>query len=295
MMKNNFLKFIMFFFVSFLFLTGCKENIEEKFIDDSIAFNKSGNGIMQLSFDIRTTRIFDFDFSKASNLDVAHAQPYEEKQHLEMNILSNGQIEMSITNVDFDRKINIPTNIQPDDRPQVFKTVISNNTMSLYDKNNTLISSSHVDLPNRMDIVSKINKLGKSYSIEEINEVIATMQGQRYIPNLEEYIAKAAENNVQVLEQGDNYVTLRSSMNNITPGMNLDAVLLIDKSRNKLVGTRIYEGNKLLKTTYLGYSNGKQKHLTAIRDEETITLPSGQEANMISFSKIDNFNFNLNL
>lgn len=182
------------------------------------------------------------------------------------------------------------------DTPAIVKTEIVGNSIRFYDKDGNLLSQENFDFPNQMDKVEKIQELGNNYSVEDINSTLATMQGQQYISNLEEYIANAAENGATILEQGENYVTIRTSFKHIDPRMEEDAVLLIDKSINKMVGSRIYDkDNKLLQSIFYGYKKGEVQSLNAIKIEQKMALPSGNEVNMVNLTKIDDLQMKINI
>mgnify|MGYP000114926032 CR=1 FL=1 len=113
--------------------------------------------------------------------------------------------------------------------------------------------------------------------------------------NLPEFTFESDVYDFGKIEQGDNYVTLRMPLNNIEQAMSQESVLLIDKTLNKIVGTRIYSNNQLLQSNFFGYNKGEVQSLNAIKTIQKIQLVSGNEIDMISYSKIDDMEFNLNL
>lgn len=256
----------------------------------------SGNGIMNISYEITTSRSFEADPTLLSDLDLAATNPSNEKQRVTMELMKSGQINMTIESLDFKEKIRIPHKTLPDPSPKIVKTVITGNSASFYDKNDKLLSTEKIPISNQIELVEKINKLGKNISQEDINETIATMQGHKFVANLEEFIANAPSNNIQISERGNNLVTARMPLSKIDPRMSEDVVLLIDRNKNKLVGTRVYSANnKLLQSVLFAYNKGRVKSLKAIRTSESISLPSGSETKMITLSKIENLQFNLNI
>lgn len=250
---------------------------------------------MNISYDIYTVRDYETDFSKLTDLELASVNPSEEKQHVEMTLLENGQMNIVINNVDFKRNINISHKTLPDDSPKIVKTEIIGNTVKFYDVNGKILSTENIPIPNHSETVKRIKEIGEKFSADDINNTIATMQGQQFIDNLKEYIANAEQNGVEVIEQGEKFVTLRSNFSNIDPSMQGASVLLIDKSINKLVGTRVYDvDDKLVQTVFFGYNKGKVQSMNAIKVEQMEQLPTGKEVKMILLSKIDNLEFNLN-
>lgn len=240
-----------------------------------------------------------------SNLDLSTLNPSSEKQEIKMELFESGQLDITIEEVDFSKKIRNPHKILPDNSPKIVKTVISGNSIKFYDANGKLLNTENIPIPNHSDLVKTIKDIGKDFTTEDINEIIATMQGHHLIENLEDFIKNLNEENnylqkssgspITIIEQGENYVTLRMPLNNIEPAMSQESVLLIDKTLNKIVGNRIYSNNQLLQSTFFGYNKGEVQSLNAIKTTQKIQLLSGNEIDMISYSKIDDMEFNLNL
>ncbi|PQJ76761.1 hypothetical protein [Polaribacter glomeratus] len=252
-----------------------------------------------------TTRDYEINSTTISSLDLSVLNPSSEKQEIKMELFESGQLDITIEELDFSQKIRNPHKILLDDSPKIVKTVISGNTIKFYGANGTLLGTENIPIPNHSDLVKIIKDIGKDFSSEDINDVITTMQGHHLIDNLEEFIKDLEQDNnhlqrssgspITIIEQGDNFVTLRMPLNNIEPAMSQESVLLIDKTLNKIVGTRIYSNNQLLQSTFFGYNKGEVQSLNAIKTIQKIQLLSGNEIDMISYSKIDDMEFNLNL
>ena len=297
MMKIS-IKLLGIIYLSILLLTSCNENFEE-FTDMSSKDDSSknfGKAILDISYDVKTSQDYDVESQKLPSLDLATMNPKSEKQHIHMQLFENGQMSLTIEELDFERKINVRHKTIPDDSPKIVKTEIIGGMASFYDKKGELISKTPIDLPNQIEIVNKIKKLGNNFSSEDVNNTLAILQGQQLVDNLDELTKNASKYGVRILEQGENYITLRMSQKHIDPRIEEEVVLLIDKNINRIVGNRIYSANnKLLQTTFFGYSNDEDKVLNTIRLEQNIPLPSGKEINSITLSKIDDFKFNLNI
>lgn len=180
--------------------------------------------------------------------------------------------------------------------PKTVRTEIIGGIASFYDKNGELLGTASINLPNQLETVDRIKKLGVKFSTRDVNKTMAAIQGQQFVDDLEELIKNAAKNGVQVLEQGENHVTMRMSQRHINPRIEEEVVLLIDKKMNRVVGNRVYDvNNELLQTTFFEYSKGEEKYLNAIKQEQKVRLPSGKEVKMVANTKISNFKFNLNI
>jgi len=286
-------------FIMTLLLLSCNKDFKEildKEGSKTELSTRNSNAIMELSFVMQTSKTFETPPFELSDLDLSMMNPSNEKQHVEMQLLANGQMNIIIETVDFPEKIVIDHQTLPDNTPAIVKTEIVGNAISFYDKNGNLLSQENFDFPNQIEKVRKIQELGNNYSVEEINSTLATMQGQQYISNLEEYIENAAANGAQIVEQGENYVTIRTSFKHIDPRMEEETVMLIDKRINKMVGSRIYDkSNKLLQSIFYGYKKGEVQSLKAIRIEQKMSLPSGKEVNMLNLTKIDNLQMSINI
>tara|TARA_B110000908_G_C10206165_1_gene427830 strand:- start:367 stop:1275 length:909 start_codon:yes stop_codon:yes gene_type:complete len=302
-MKKTRLQKVITFVIATMFLVSCHED----YINTTQTSNikNSAKALLEISYKMTTTRDYEINSASVSNLDLSTLNPSSEKQVIKMKLFESGQLDITIEEVDFNKKIRNPHKILPDDSPKIVKTVISGNTIKFYDANGKLLSTENIPIPNHSDLVKTIKDIGKDFTPEDINDVITTMQGHNLIDNLEEFIKNLEEENnhlqkssgspITIIEQGDNYVTLRMPLNNIEQAMSQESVLLIDKKLNKIVGTRIYSNNQLLQSTFFGYNTGDIKSLNAIKTIQKIQLLSGNEIDMISYSKIDNMEFNLNL
>jgi hypothetical protein len=264
------------------------------------------DALLSVSYTMTTSGDYETGSTKIAGLNLALLNPSSEKQEITMALFEDGQMDIIIEEKSFTEKTNVQHQILPDPFPKIVKTVITGNTIKFYDASGKLLNTENIPIPNHSELVKTIKEIGSKSSPEEINEVIATMQGHQLIGNLEEFIKDLEDNillqksssgsPITIIEQGENYVTLRMPLNNVEQAMNQESVLLIDKTLNKIVGTRIYDqNNQLLQSTFFGYNNGEVKSLNAIKTTQKVQLPSGDEVDMISYSKIDDMQFNLNL
>jgi hypothetical protein len=295
--KINKIAFLLFLLITTLINSSCEKDFETTQEQNDLAINtKKGSAILSVSYTMTTFKHFDLPPYNLSEFEMSYLNPSSEKNEVSLKLFTDGTIYMEINKKHFDKEIKIPTHILPDDRPEIVKIIISGNTIKSYDTKGNLRTNEPIEIPNQIEMVNKIKELGKNYTPEEINQTIATMQGHQFINNLNEFINNAQANNVQIVEQGDNFVTLRMALSNVDANLDGDCVLLIDKAKNRLVGNRIYSAdNKLLQTTYFGYNTGQVQNINAMKTISKVTLPSGFEIDEINLEKIDNFKFNLNI
>jgi len=296
-MKNFVHKILALSILPVFFWLSCSKEPDEFHSNKSPkTWMKSSEGIMYVSYQVTTQRSFDSDFSNLGDLDLSEINPRNEKQSVSMELLPDGQINMTIESLDWDKKTVIPHQVLPNPEPQIKKTVITHNTAYFYDKNGQLLATEHIDLPNFVKLANQIKEIGDNYTAEQINKVISTLQGQSLAAHWDEYIQNAAENNVQITDRGNGLITISVPFGNLDPGMEETAVLLVDKIRNKLLGFRIYDtSNNLLQSVLFAYNKGDIEYLKAIRVVQPFRLPSGNTINMITLYKIDNFHIELNI
>ena len=301
-MKKTRIHKFMIFSIATIFIISCNK----EYINISEPDTKNtAIALLNVSYTMTTSRDYDINSTTITELDLSALNPSSEKQQINMVLFENGQMDITIEEKNLKKQTNIQHKILPDDNPKIVKTIIRGNIITFYDENGTLLGTENIPIPNHSDLVKTIKDIGKDFSSEDINDVITTMQGHHLIDNLEEFIKDLDEENyhrksssgspITIIEQGDNYVTLRMPLNNIEPAMSQESVLLIDKTLNKIVGTRIYSNNQLLQSTFFGYNKGEVQSLNAIKTIQKIQLLSGNEIDMISYSKIDDMEFNLNL
>lgn len=295
-MKNIFLSKLGLIAITIIAVSSCTKNLNdatEQAANSKI--EKLGKAIMEISFTMKTTRDFEIPKTTLSDVDLSTLNPSSDKQKVQMQLFENGQLHIVIEEMDFKEKIVIPSHLLPDDSPRLKRTEIIGNTVSFYDEKEKLIKSNSIDIPNHIETVKKIKELGDKFTAADINSAIATMQGYQFIDNLKKFIKEAPAMGIQVLEQGEDYVTLRVPLKNTDARVKEESVLLIDKRMNKLVGSRIYgEKNELLQSTFYGYNHGDIQSLSAIKVEQKIMLPSGNEVNMELNTKIEDLKFSLN-
>lgn len=106
-------------FLSIVFLTSCDQDFEE-LTDEASKADKRGNHggvLMDMSFDIKTSQDFEITSSKLSSLDLASMNTKSEKQHIQMQLFENGQMNLIIEELNFEIKIKIHHKTLPDDSP----------------------------------------------------------------------------------------------------------------------------------------------------------------------------------
>lgn len=290
MKKINILLLIV---LSFL-LTNCYEETYNIKKEDNSLLNRTGNSILRMSYNITTYLDFDVNRNELTNIDLATVNPSSEKQHVLINLLENGEVNMTIKDIKFDKEINIPNKSLPNTIPEIVKTEIIGNTASYYDSTGKKINSINVQMPLQTELVKSILELGKNFSTEDLNNPIATLQGVNFIADLNKYIESAGDN-VIITNQGDDVMTIRMNLSYIDPNSTESAVLIIDKLNKRLLASRIYtDTNELLQTVYYGYDKDT-KTINAIKTIQPFRLPSGHIINSITLSKFENLTFNINI
>lgn len=280
---------------------GLLNNEESLTKSEELSLEKSANiaseGILKLSYAIETATRFITEQKNFSNLDIASMVPKKEKKKISLTLFENGQVSMIIESMAINNPVKIPHKTLPNDMPKVYKTVIENNNASFYGKNGNLLSINPMEMPDHSETVSSLLELSDScYSQEAVGRVVARLQGSQFTNDLNEFVLEAKRKGAVIMDEDEQFMTIRMSLGQIEPGVTDDVVLLIDKDQNRTAGTRIYSSKgELLLSTLFGYGPPEKPFLTAIKQQTKEKLPSGEEIVVESYSKIDNLKFKINI
>lgn len=266
------------------------ENVKEIFTRSN-----SADAVIEMSYEVETTtRYLEDNGVLYSDLDIASMTPNRDKQSVTMKVFKNGGVYMEMEKMRFSDPIAIPHQTLPDPTPQVHRVVVSNNTTTIYDQTGKSLASIPIEVPNQIGLVQKITDAGSKFPKEMINQAIATMQGQQFAANLEEFIANSAQNGIIIVNENLENVTLRIPISQVDPQDTNDAVLVIDKRNNRLLACRIYDRDKVQLTTLFGYGPPERPYLNAIKQMAMEQLPSGGEVIAETITRIENLKFKVN-
>lgn len=288
---------ILFAFILTISFISCqKSNLTDTLESKHAGYKQSENEILTLSYDIYIYRDYEADFSALTEMELSYLNPSEEKQRIEMTLLNSGQMNVTIENIAFENTINLPHHAPQNTTLGVTKTEIFGNAVFFYDNNGRLLAHESFPAGNFNEMVELINGLREKYSVLGINRILANMQGHLYVENLNRFIENAAENGIEVMEHNDHLVTLRADFKRIDPRAEGSSVILVDRIRNRLLGVRIYDSaNTLIQSVVYGYNRGERQTLNAIKVEQNQELVNGIEVKLITYIKIDNLEFSVNI
>ena len=108
----------------FVYFSGCNREAELPYsMESSILGGKfqAEGSVLEIGYDKYTWQRYAYDFEELTELDHAHLNPSEEKQRVEMVLLSDGTVNMTIEKMDFERKIIIPHQTLPNEIPVLRK------------------------------------------------------------------------------------------------------------------------------------------------------------------------------
>jgi hypothetical protein len=164
-MKTLKLHQVIIFFLVTLFTISC--NNEYLYIPDSNIKNTT-KALLEVSYKMTTTRDYETNSNITSSLDLAILNPSSEKQEIKMELFESGQLDITIEEVDFSKKIKNPHKILPDNSPKIVKTVISGSTVKFYDANGTLLGTENIPIPNHSNLVKTIKTLEKIFLLKTL-------------------------------------------------------------------------------------------------------------------------------
>jgi len=277
-------------------ITGCNTD-EALFRKDASPLGVKSKGmetLLEISYEKTTYVDYEYDFESMTELDLAHINPSEDKQRIEMVLLADGTVNMTIEQMKFERNIKIPHQTLPNDMPGVHKTVVMGNTVSLYDINGNLIGVQQMEMPKKIELAEQVKKMGAQYSDEEIAQVLSGMHGSHFEQNFEKMIAEAKAKG-QLTEHGEQYVSIRVNFSDIKPGAKGAGVMLVNKDSKKKVASITYnEKDEAIHRMYYGYEKEGTPIQSATRSELLVKVPSNNEVWKVTSSKIENFKFKIN-
>ncbi|MBK9291888.1 MAG: hypothetical protein IPM52_09715 [Bacteroidetes bacterium] len=288
---------ILFAFILTISFISCQKSYLTDTTENKHAgYKQSENEILTLSYDIYIYRDYEADFSTLTELELSYLNPSEEKQRIEMTLLNSGQINVTLENIAFENTINLPHHAPQNTTSRVSKTVIIGSSVLFYDAKGRILAQESFPAGIFNEMAEHIQALRRTHSSSDINRILANMQGHFFIDNLNRFIENAAENGIEVIEHNDHLVTLRAYFNRFDPQAEGSSVILIDKTKNRLLGIRIYDsGNTLIQSVVYGYNRGERETLNAIKIEQNEELVNGTVVKLINYIKIDNLEFSVNI
>ena len=103
-MKKARVQNFIIFFISTMFLVNCNED----YINTTEVSNikNSTKALLEISYKMTTTRDYEIAGATVPDLDLATLNPSSEKQVVKMDLFESGQLDITIEEVDFSKKIN---------------------------------------------------------------------------------------------------------------------------------------------------------------------------------------------
>ena len=283
----------LFLTMMIVFVASCNKDFEDA--DCVISPRNVSSSVLELNFKLSSTTTFiQDDNTEYSSLEIAAMTPLSSSHSVDLNILKDGSIFMEITNADNKYPIKIPHQVPYDYSRKVHRTIISRGMVYFYDRSGREMASFPIELPSQNQLVRNIAELNNDNSTEFINTVLATMQSELFVKNLEEYIFNAEKNEIDVISYDDNYVILSKKLEDVSRGAEKDAVIIINREANRIAASRVYYKNDVLITNYYGYGPPRAPYLTSIKQITNHQLPSGRSVICQTDTKINNLRIKIN-
>lgn len=107
-MKISLLNMLVFSLLAVFFGQACTKKPDNFKPRSSEKVLKKTNALMHISYQVTAQRNFDVNPATLGNLDLSEINPRNERQNISMELLPDGQINMSIESQDWNKKIVIP-------------------------------------------------------------------------------------------------------------------------------------------------------------------------------------------
>lgn len=262
-----------------------------------------GRGILNLSWESAISTDYTGDFASLDDFSMSSLNPSDEKQKIAFVLFESGEVELTIEHLSQNEGIKIPHQDLADDRPPVKKTVIFGGMISLYDGGGSLIASEPMDKLDYSKLLADIKKIKQENKPEEIAKVLKDFQSKFFGNNLANFLDQIRGSNpivrqmeeFQIVEENENFVTIRVDLKVFEPGLFGSNVMLIDKENNRMLANRMYdEADEITQTTFYGYAKGDVQALDAIRVEEPILIQGTTKITKVTLTKISDLSISLN-
>jgi hypothetical protein len=292
LIKRKKILFSMIFAISMFLNFSCNKEIDPI---DNISEKSFLMAEVELKYDLTTTSLFVVQKGvNYSDQDRALMTPIRDNQSITMRILNCGNMYVEMVKLRDLYAIQIPHETLPDNSPKVHKTILWNNSATLYDKSGKLLAEYPVEIPNQLGVLNKIKESGSKLPPEKLNEIMLSLHGYMFAENLDEYIAQAPKNGIKVSYIDEKTVMLRKPLSD-EPNSKNDIVLIIDREYNRLMASRVYDKDQVILTNIYGYAAQEIPHLNSIKQRSLTELPSGNHAMSETLIQMRDFRLKINL
>lgn len=279
-------------------LTQCEHDSLTAIENEALGFNKNGaSPVLTVDYEIESITRMTSDEDITEPIDLAVKTPTINKQHITMELYADGEMKMTTVNLPTSQDFSIPHQTPADYTPKPQKMVAYGDKIVYYGENNELLyTASKLPLPTSPEVAAQIQALGDNYTEEQINEAIATMQSSIYSSGLQDFIDNIGDYDGTVTTISEHIISIEIPVSHYDPTSSDVAVLLIDKTNNLLLATRLYdEGNNWKSSTMMQYSTDANPVLVGINQVIKDVLPTGVEVEMQTVSTISNMTSTVNL
>jgi len=266
--------------------------------NEALGFNKNGaSPLLTVDYEIESITRMTGDEDITEPIDMALKTPTINKQHITMELYADGEMKMTTVNLLTSQDFNIPHQTPSDYTPKPQKMVAYGDRIVYYGENNeVLYTADKLPLPTSPEVAAQIQALGDNYTEAQINEAIATMQSSIYASRLQDFIDNIGDYDGTVTIISEHIISIEIPVSHYDPTSSDVAVLLIDKTNNLLLATRLYdETNNWKSSTMMQYSTDANPVLVGVNQVIKDVLPTGVEVEMQTVSTISNMTSTVNL
>lgn len=234
-------------------ITSCQKEDpkqEEDQLGEAIGVNT-----LTMEYSIKSFSFYDYKGKSRSKSDVTGQVseiPVREYTHEKVKIFRDGTSSLEVTDLDHQRKKATQGHVWA--APKPYKTVIANNTIQQFDKNNKLLASSFCESPDYKPLVMAIE-----LNNMQLNAKVFKMQ-------FNDVVAKAAKSNdTQITYLND---TIAQIIVNVTAETNIGENMI-----GKTLETIVYIPLGAPLSSIVYDKNGEMESRTLCSYDETIPMP----------------------
>ena len=233
---------------SLLLLASCNHFVDT---NDNAPTLANADAILKISYELETitvTKKMD-DNAKPDPLYEIRARPLVNRALIDLKISDDGNSEWEIRNLEPTFSIPSPqANIPPDNSAKTARTRISNGVAYFYDKDQKLLRTHQMQLPNFQDLLNSIK--GTLDPVSVVSARIANGGGEI---DVKEKIEQAIRKGHQITELGKGLLAIRAKIDRNGKGTQFDgkeqqftSVDILDTNAKVIVGTSMYDQNEIL-------------------------------------------------
>ncbi len=284
---------ILLVFSSVFYVQCSKEEGLPNPFDGSITASFRGDYALRLEYDTEVTTHFMVDDDVTKVLDMAAQTPSITKQHVIIEIDTEGNIYVELTDLAPSQSLNLQHETPEGNIKKPHKTIIEEGKIKMFDAQNVQMYEEPMDFGDAAHLIDLLKQIDNPNDV--INQLMMQGQYSNFTTNLNEIINNPSAFGVTVNSIGNDLVTIQQAVEPTNSNSDI-AISLINKTNNRLLTSELYDvGGKWLSSMIFEYHTGSNPTLKGTLERSKQQLPSGLDAYVETYSTYENLKVDTNL